>query len=575
MKTLSKSLLNLSAVGYGKLKSHRLLGISVAATLTFGLFGYSQVFPDFGFLTLLYMTVQLFLLDSQVFDVSDVMAESGGVPWALELSRWMAAALTFYGLIFAASKLLRRSGDKYRIEQLDGHSVVFGADKITADFLEEVHALGQECVLISSSDSLLEKWRSQGHFAVDVDAGAHATLQLDDLLQAGLPRAKDFYILDTDDAVNLRALLLAAKVDGSCSIKLRQDEPFACDLLQRHSLFLDQSQHQLRVISVEKQRARLLLQQCPLEWDAQQGLATEVHLVLPHFGAFEKSVAIQAALIGHYKSGKRVILWLSSPSARAQLVADFPEISRCLDIRLVGQDGVESVAAIGRVCGPDAFVTVLYAHLSVEQAYLQMLRLEERWAYKCGFRIIASGAYGDETSLVKGRPNIDCVPQPRGLVTEAALVQIDRVAQAIHKTWYDGNQLCIDEAQTKGELETVEKLKSKATFKLWDDLSEEQKDTNRSAADHIEVKIRAAGLNPKQPDIKEVWSKLDAKALEMLSRMEHERWAASLWLANWQVGERDDVRRKHNDLVPYDDLDPRTKRYDDKQVCEAAKYCAE
>ena len=57
--------------------------------------------------------------------------------------------------------------------------------------------------------------------------------------------------------------------------------------------------------------------------------------------------------------------------------------------------------------------------------------------------------------------------------------------------------------------------------------------------------------------------------------MEHERWAASLWLANWQVGERDDVRRKHNDLVPYDDLDPRTKRYDDKQVCEAAKYCAE
>ena len=86
MKTLSKSLLNLSAVGYGKLKSHRLLGTSVAATLTFGLFGYSQVFPDFGFLTLLYMTVQLFLLDSQVFDVSDVMAESGGVPWA---RRWL------------------------------------------------------------------------------------------------------------------------------------------------------------------------------------------------------------------------------------------------------------------------------------------------------------------------------------------------------------------------------------------------------------------------------------------------------------------------------------------------------
>ena len=54
--------------------------------------------------------------------------------------------------------------------------------------------------------------------------------------------------------------------------------------------------------------------------------------------------------------------------------------------------------------------------------------------------------------------------------------------------------------------------------------------------------------------------------------MEHERWAAPLWLRNYEAGERDDEARRHPNLVSYDDLDKDTQNYDIEQVRKAADY---
>ena len=72
--------------------------------------------------------------------------------------------------------------------------------------------------------------------------------------------------------------------------------------------------------------------------------------------------------------------------------------------------------------------------------------------------------------------------------------------------------------------------------------------------------------------MKAAWAKLDAGVLDILARMEHERWAAPLWLANWESGPRNDARRIHNNLVPYDELDQGTKDYDTEQVKAAVQY---
>jgi hypothetical protein len=121
----------------------------------------------------------------------------------------------------------------------------------------------------------------------------------------------------------------------------------------------------------------------------------------------------------------------------------------------------------------------------------------------------------------------------------------------------------------------VRALQSKPTFKSWENLSEEQKDSNRSQTDHFSIKIRAAGLDPASVDTSRwlTWCDDNPEMLDSLGRVEHERWAAHLWLAGWNYGTiRDDSRKLHDNFVPYDDLDEETKDYDRDACRNLADY---
>ena len=558
-----------------KLKNYWLLIALILTALLLGMIGFKQVFPEFGFLTRCYMTVQLFLIDSQVFDLSETIGgvDGGGVPWTLEAARWLAAGLTFYGVFYAATRLLRRSGDRFRIRNLRGHTVVYGADEVTESYLREQKKAGRKCVLVSGSDALLKACRAMGHPAVDLEGGLNHKLDSEDLRRAGLSRANAFYALDVEDAANLRALFLASELNAFCEVVLRQDEPSGCDLMQRKEIFGLKDQRKLRVVSVQKQRARLLLKEFPLEVRADGEVSDAVHLVLPQLSAFEKAVAVQAALIGHYRNGGRVNLWLPSTELRDELLTDFPKLERCVNLRCLGEGSVLGVEEIGQQAGEGARITVLLTHLEPEQAYLKMLRLQERYPEGVDLRVIIRESRDKALprSIIE-HPNVGVLMNSQGLLGNIVLNEIDRFGRAVHETWYQGNVERIEKAEQDGRSDEVEKLWKKPAFKQWEDLTEAQRDDNRCAGDHIEVKIRAVGLDPKQPDLKAAWAKLDAGVLEMLSRMEHERWAAPLWLANWEAGPRDDARRIHHNLVPFDELDQRTKDYDTEQVKAAVQY---
>ncbi len=43
--------------------------------------------------------------------------------------------------------------------------------------------------------------------------------------------------------------------------------------------------------------------------------------------------------------------------------------------------------------------------------------------------------------------------------------------------------------------------------------------------------------------------------IEVLARMEHRRWSGERLLRGWRPGERDDERRLHPDLKPFEELD--------------------
>ena len=149
---------------------------------------------------------------------------------------------------------------------------------------------------------------------------------------------------------------------------------------------------------------------------------------------------------------------------------------------------------------------------------------------------------------------------------------LDTIAMKIHDTWFKETQAKIVTAEKSGDHAEVKKHREKATFKSWSELSEEQKDANRLAADHLETKVRSVDLGPNDPSLVTAWKRLPDDQLEMLSRMEHERWSAPYWMAGWKEGARDDSRRLHPNLVAYDALDDGTKKYDRDQVLKTAEY---
>ena len=99
----------------------------------------------------------------------------------------------------------------------------------------------------------------------------------------------------------------------------------------------------------------------------------------------------------------------------------------------------------------------------------------------------------------------------------------------------------------------------------WEDLPESFRDDNRLVADCYALKLRDIGARLVEgggPSLS-----LTSDELEELSRAEHDRWMAAKLVQGWSYGAvRDDARRLHPDIVPYDDLSEAIKDLDREQV---------
>jgi voltage-gated potassium channel Kch len=92
----------------------------------------------------------------------------------------------------------------------------------------------------------------------------------------------------------------------------------------------------------------------------------------------------------------------------------------------------------------------------------------------------------------------------------------------------------------------------------WSALPEAYKESNRLEADHIELKLRLAGLRSmpaKQPRI----LALTNTEIDNLAQSEHHRWLVERTLAGWRHGPRDEARRLHPLLCDWAALPEETR----------------
>jgi len=111
----------------------------------------------------------------------------------------------------------------------------------------------------------------------------------------------------------------------------------------------------------------------------------------------------------------------------------------------------------------------------------------------------------------------------------------------------------------------------------WEELGEEIRESNRSQARHIPKKLKAigCGLWPgKQGEISLITFRDDE--IEILARLEHERWMKEKITAGWTFGmPRDDRKKVHPDLTIWDNLAEEERRKDRDAVREIPQRLAD
>lgn len=302
-----------------------------------------------------------------------------------------------------------------------------------------------------------------------------------------------------------------------------------------------------------------------------------VHLIILGFGPMGQAVLAHAACIAHFANGLPLRVTVVDPQA-ARLLEEFAqrrtELARVAEVLPVSRSPhdaavVSLVAAAGKepnflvtcvICFPDEKLNLALA-VKMDDA-IQGRSVPIRWWLQArsdvGLGLVFSDRLQSELvgRHVKPFGTMDQVCNAQSLELEEA----DRMGKAMHDSY-------VAEQMKKGD--TPE---NNSSLRPWDALSENFKNSNRLAADHIPVKMRAIGYRlEKLPATADRITEFTPEQVELMSRMEHARYLAERFMDGWrpsaedpvpdpQTGAlkpavKDPVRKTNPTLIPWDDLD--------------------
>jgi len=138
---------------------------------------------------------------------------------------------------------------------------------------------------------------------------------------------------------------------------------------------------------------------------------------------------------------------------------------------------------------------------------------------------------------------------------------IERIAETIHSSYLEQH------------LASGHRLGSIPALVSWDELPAEYRDADRAQARDRLAKLASIGAHVEAaPGSEAVCGfAFTASELDMLARREHVRWVDHKLSRGWALGPRDDARKTHPCLVPYDDLPEAERQKDIDAVLEVPR----
>lgn len=510
------------------------------AAMVLGYLGFEEFLGGAPLLDVVYHDLQLFVLGAPEPD-------GAPLPATLEFARFAAPAVTVYALVEAARALFAAEIMRLRARFSRGHDVVCGTTLVADALVERLVERRRRVVRIPAEPAAAPTLRR-----VLVVPGNPASAGV--LRNAGVGRARALYVCTADSTRNLAVADLAGRVPRGRSAPLQAyvavDDPEFCLSLQARRLGLPPSRRiAVNFFSSHELAARRLLETQPPP-AGPGGRPPRIMVV----GASWFAMALIVELARHWR--------LAGPG-----LADRRRAHR-LPIVLVDDNAGAAARRLGRLYPFVADTCVFTGHelrvrdmldgdlpeeppdrvylCSVDDAVSLKLAVTMDHFWRRGpdsvvVRLRHLGRLGTVFDASHADPLLEGVSGTLRLFdavragSDPRLVEdglAERLARTVHEHYLT--------AQARAGVPPD----SGRAMRPWQDLSEELKAANRDQAVHIGVKLRAIGCALAPNPIWGAPERFDAATVELLARMEHERWCA--WLRA--------TGRAHHDLVDWSDL---------------------
>lgn len=555
-----------------------LVGLAAVVAGTLGYIGFAKYFAATGeslsFLDLLYLDLQLFVLESG--------SVWGDVSWELQVARLMAPVVAGSAAVGALIHIFRDRYEEMLVRFRRGHVIIGGLGQKGLLITEALRERGETVVVLEEDAE---------NDLIDVARGYGAVVMLGDdrdprlLRRAGLSRASHLVAVSGDDGKNAEVAVVARRVVAdrkgpplSCLVHVV--DPELCSLLRLQEMG---SQHdapfRLEFFNVFEGGARALLRDFPVRRPRNGDRCG--HVVVVGVGRFGESVVLQAARD-----------WWSDDADEMDPIGSQPEAPRaplritCID--LIATERVESILA---------------RHPWMESGCLLEpldMSFESRAFAEADFLFDADGALSASTVFVcpdddsrglsagltlsrrlmgRGLPIVVRTVHASGL---ASLLQQGEPGQGRVEGLYAFgllDRMCNPDLLFAGANETLAKAmhdeyvkentakgetsETNPSLVRWVDLPEVQKESSRAQAAHIGVKLAAVGceLAPLTDWEADTFTFSDEE-VELLARMEHDRWVEEREGAGWTLGLKDTEKQSTPFLVPWEGLDRQAKDLD-------------
>ena len=480
-----------------------------------------------------YQTLSLFSF------ASDAAKEN--VPLVLNIARYTAVTTTIALLLtIFASKLT----NWLRVKFYANHVIICGlseaGSRMAKSFLEK--GIPVVAIELDSQNNETENIKALG--GIVFQGNAYDELILKD---AGIERSKYVIAVTGNDELNIDIVSKVSRLRKVNKTSLvcyaHVQESAKKRLYRQHEIFNDiTDKFDARIFNLFDMSARQIVHQYPPDSDAEnQGVNIRDHsvrIMVAGDGALANALVRQTALTGHYESLQKPLVYLDQ-AVKNPINAESITLKQIIDIETI---------AIEKSCDGNLAISRLIICFDNEvEGYKYLTRILQLGVDKSIPVLFCAPHSAGLTALFRGSaffrdfPRVTFFDVVENVFQHHVLIddENDDLAKRIHayyRSIYPSNP----------------------NDRTWEQLTEDIRDSNRLAADHMKIKERAADrLRNGTPSCSE------GEIFNILAQMEHNRWFAEKVLAGYvkeiHSGPRNaieqEVRKLHPLLLRWTELD--------------------